>query len=138
MKTAKKKISEKKVPVKKAVSKKPALKSAADKEKATKAVEGKITELLKRGRERGFVTYSEILYYFPTIEDDIMLLEDLYGRFEQENIEILESKEFLSGGDPIFQKKKGRKGVEFDFELLPQDSVQLFLRKRGRFSRKYI
>jgi len=134
MKTAKKKISEKKVPVKKAVSKKPALKSAADKEKATKAVEGKITELLKRGRERGFVTYSEILYYFPTIEDDIMLLEDLYGRFEQENIEILESKEFLSEGEPTITKKKGRKRDEVDLEHLSQDSVQMYLREIGRIS----
>jgi hypothetical protein len=37
--------------------------------------EQKIQALLKRGRERGFVTYSEILYYFPNIEEDILLLE---------------------------------------------------------------
>lgn len=130
---AKKKIK-KKTSSPKPVLKKSAIKSARGKEKASQAVEGKITELMKRGRERGFVTYSEILYYFPTIEEDIMLLEGLYGRLEQENIEILESKEFLTEGEPTVTKKKGRKRDEVDLEHLSQDSVQMYLREIGRIS----
>lgn len=131
---AKNKKKAKKILFRKAVAKKSPVKSGVEKGKASKVVEGKIVELMKRGRERGFVTYSEILFYFPTIEDDIMLLEDLYGRLEQDNIEILESKEFLSEGEPVLTKKKGRKRDEVDLEHLSQDSVQMYLREIGRIS----
>lgn len=102
------------------------------------AIEQKISALLKRGRERGFVTYSEILYYFPTIEEDILLLEDLYGRFEKENIEILESKEFIEEAKPdaiipsLVHRGRKRKEEAIDFDQLSQDSVQMYLREIGR------
>ena len=37
--------------------------------------------LITKGRERGYITYSEILKEFPTIEEDIGFLDELYGRF---------------------------------------------------------
>lgn len=94
-----------------------------------------IEDLLKRGRERGFVTYSEILYYFPTIEEDIFLLEDLYAEFEKENIQILETKEFIEekagpGTKDVARRKK--KDDAIDFDQLSQDSVQMYLREIGR------
>ncbi len=102
--------------------------------KEAEVVEHKIQALLRRGRDRGFVTYSEILYYFPTIEDDLMLLEDLYGRFERENIEILETKEFL-GEKGAASPSKGKKREELvDFDQLSHDSVQMYLREIGRIS----
>ncbi|TSC77443.1 MAG: RNA polymerase primary sigma factor [Parcubacteria group bacterium Gr01-1014_33] len=98
--------------------------------------EEKIQALLKRGRERGFITYSEILYYFPTIEDDIFLLEDLYARIEQENIDILESKELIEDAPEIHDtpKRGRRKEVPMDLDQLSQDSVQMYLREIGRIS----
>ena len=98
-------------------------------------IEEKIDSLLKRGRERGFVTYSEILYYFPTVEDDIFLLEDLYSRFERENIDILESKEFIEKAEtPAANPKKGKRDAAIDFDQLSQDSVQMYLREIGRIA----
>ncbi|HAO64593.1 TPA: hypothetical protein DCQ44_01270, partial [Candidatus Taylorbacteria bacterium] len=38
----------------------------------------KANRLLLKGRERGFVTYDEILKEFPTIEDDIVFLAVSY------------------------------------------------------------
>ncbi len=99
-------------------------------------VEHKINALLKRGRERGFVTYAEILYYFPTIEEDILLLEDLYARFERENIEILETKEFIDEDkkkeETVVTAKRRKKEEAIDFDQLSQDSVQMYLREIGR------
>ena len=95
--------------------------------------EEKIQQLLKRGRERGFITYSEILYYFPTIEEDIMLLEDLYARLEAENIDILESKEFIDQ-DEKTGGKVAKKERAIDFDQLSQDSVQMYLREIGRIT----
>ncbi len=100
--------------------------------------EQKIQALLKRGRERGFVTYSEILYYFPNIEEDILLLEDLYVRLEKENIDILESKEFIEDAAtevvPQSSAKSKKKEAAYDFDQLSQDSVQMYLREIGKIS----
>lgn len=117
---------------------KPKVKPAVPQEpqaiKAAQETEDKIQQLLKRGRERGFVTYSEILYYFPNIEEDILMLEDLYDRLGKENIDILESKEFIEEGEvsdrKTLQKKKREEAI--DFEQLSQDSVQMYLREIGR------
>ena len=115
----------------------PALYGKASRKEAAKEAGTKIESLLARGRERGFVTYSEILYYFPSIEDDIMLLEDLYERFERENIEVLETKEFIVEvqQQPV-PKAKGRRTREesIDFDQLAQDSVQMYLREIGKIS----
>ncbi|MBI3421146.1 MAG: sigma-70 family RNA polymerase sigma factor [Candidatus Sungbacteria bacterium] len=102
--------------------------------------EQKIQTLLKRGRERGFVTYAEILYYFPTIEEDILLLEDLYMRLEKENVDILESKEFIEEADAIAPRpttgagKSRKRDAAYDFDQLSQDSVQMYLREIGKIS----
>jgi len=107
------------------------------KETAAKAEEN-IALLLGRGRERGFVTYSEILHYFPSIEDDVLLLEDLYERFEREHIEVLEAREFIADAKEKLPKKQtaGRRSREesMDFDQLSQDSVQMYLREIGRIS----
>jgi len=103
--------------------------------KESAEVEAKIDALLKRGRERGFVTYSEILYYFPNIEEDILLLENFYGRLEKENIGVLESKELIEKTKPVVETShRGRKKREeaIDFDQLSQDSVQMYLREIGR------
>ena len=100
-----------------------------------KEAENKIDALLARGRDRGFVTYAEILYYFPMIEDDVLLLEDLYERFEKEHIEVLESKEFIGSGEKEKTTSKKRSREEsMDFDQLAQDSVQMYLREIGKIS----
>jgi RNA polymerase primary sigma factor len=104
--------------------------SRADKFKETEA---KIDALIKRGQARGFITYSEILHQFPNIEEDISLLENLYERFENLNIEVLESGEFLEESDEEASARKKRKKEEkIDLAQLSSDSVQMYLREIGR------
>ncbi|OHA00819.1 MAG: RNA polymerase sigma factor RpoD [Candidatus Sungbacteria bacterium RIFCSPHIGHO2_02_FULL_47_11] len=111
-------------------------KSPVDPKKAAAVVQEHIVALLKRGRERGFVTYSEILYYFPNVEEDILMLEDLYARFEQENIQVLETKEFIETKptEEKVTKRRRRREESIDFDQLSQDSVQMYLREIGRIS----
>ena len=106
------------------------------KKRAAREAEEKIQALLNRGRERGFVTYAEILYYFPSVEDDILMLEDLYERFERENIEVLETKEFIAEEKAPPKTAAGRRSREeaIDFDQLAQDSVQMYLREIGKIS----
>jgi len=113
---------------------KPVPESSSEKKKEAEKIEQKIQALLRRGRDRGFVTYAEILYYFPTIEDNLMLLEDLYERFNRENIEVLESKDFLDETElnetPLSKGKKQEQA--FDLEQLSQDSIQMYLHEIGK------
>jgi hypothetical protein len=43
-----------------------------------------------KGKDRGFITYDEILKEFPTIEEDIIFLEELYEKFSAAGIDVLE------------------------------------------------
>src|SRR5438046_2038692 len=44
-------------------------------------IQGKVDALITLGRERGYITYDEILREFPTIEDNLLLLDEMYERF---------------------------------------------------------
>src|SRR4030042_1376368 len=55
----------------------------------------KMAELIKKGENRGFITYSEILNTFPDIEKDMAGLDALYEELEKRGIEAKESREFL-------------------------------------------
>src|ERR1035437_4733643 len=90
-KTSKKSISIKKKPSSAAKPKEVKKANSADRrtqkqKDAQKAFNIKAGKLMVKGKERGFVTYDEILKEFPTIESDITFLDDLYGKFAASGI----------------------------------------------------
>lgn len=85
----------------------------------------KVQALVQKGRKRGFITYSEILYSFPNIEKDIKGLEGLYEKLEKEEIEVKESKDLL------YLEKKSEKKIK-DTAGAKIDSIQIYLREIGR------
>ena len=57
---------------------------------ATKSI-GEITaELVKKGKEVGFVTQDEVLTVFPDAESKVQELDDLYTHLAEEGIDVLE------------------------------------------------
>jgi len=83
----------------------------------------KVKILFEKGRERGFVTMSEILRLFPDFEKDIQGLENLYDSLAKEGIEVLERKGFLTE-----EPKKKRVALE-----PPKiDSIQMYLKEIGK------
>ena len=88
-------------------------------------------ELVRRGRQRGFVTYNEIGALVPQIEFDLKGLEELYTMLAQENIEVVEPKSYL---DPVPEAKEGILSKRPKIIPSPEgyDSVQLYLREIGR------
>jgi len=84
----------------------------------------KIQDLIRKGKERGFITISEILYFFPAIEKDIQGLEKLYETLEKEGIEIKESKEFLTTEEIPKKTKK-------EISRTQLDSIQIYLKEIG-------
>ncbi|MEI6494823.1 MAG: sigma-70 family RNA polymerase sigma factor [bacterium] len=127
-----KKIKQAKKPVKKSAvkSKKSVKKSAPDpKAKKTSAqdLEMKEKALVAKGRQRGFVTYSEILKEFPQIESDIEFLEELYAKFEDVGVDVLEEGGLLDDNMDILEKEKAIKYSDHGL-----DSVQMYLKEIGR------
>lgn len=97
------------------------------KEKIAVFTDEKIQELVRKGEERGFVTFSEILYNFPNVEGDIKGLENLYEVLQDKNVEIKETKGFLE------KKEEGKEKKKIPF--LPKiDSIQMYLKEIGKIS----
>jgi RNA polymerase primary sigma factor len=86
----------------------------------------KIDALIKKGKERGFVTFSEILYFFPKIEKNLQGLENLYDILEKNGIEVKEAREFLEVEKIAGKPKKPP-------PLGALDPVQMYLREIGKY-----
>ncbi len=88
-----------------------------------------LSELLRKGQTKGFITETEILAYFPRIEEDWNLLEKLFDLCYQRGIKIVRSKEYLE----ITDKKTFQKDLEEVLTSLPEeeltDAIQIYLRK---------
>lgn len=82
----------------------------------------KLDVFMEKGRERGFVTYAEILFFFPNVELDICGLDDLYQKLEQSGVEVKEAREFLEVGTKEVKKKLEAK----------IDPVQMYLKEIGQ------
>ena len=81
-------------------------------------------ELLSKGKERGFITYDEIIRYFPTIETDILFLEELYEKMSAANIDVLEGGNLLDMDDDLAKLAGGEN---------THDSIQMYLREIGQY-----
>ncbi len=82
-----------------------------------KESEKKISQLIAKGKNQKAVTYGEILEFFPTIEDNIDLLEVVYKKLQAAEIPVVDKE------DKIESVKK------VDLISLPLDSVQMYLRE---------
>ena len=87
-------------------------------------------ELLSKGKKRGFITYDEILKVFPTIEENILLLEELYENFSAAGIDVLESGNLLTPQDEGTELLR-RVGATSDDSTY--DSIQIYLREIGQY-----
>ncbi|MBI4088426.1 sigma-70 family RNA polymerase sigma factor [Candidatus Kaiserbacteria bacterium] len=115
-------------------AKAPAKRAKAPKRMSAKSkakIETKVEALTVLGRERGYITYDEILREFPTIEDNMVLLEEMYERFATAGIDVLEGGGMLedSSADSVLASKKlQHRRADAGF-----DSVQMYLREIGQY-----
>ena len=102
---------------------------AAPTTKKGKEFEKKAKLLLAKGRERGFITYDEILKQFPTIEKEVVFLEDLYERFSAASIDVLEGGGMLEDKSvELLANKNTYKRRDSSY-----DSIQMYLREIGQY-----
>ena len=136
-KKQKKSVLSKKTVAKKSIAKKPVAKKVVQKvvkpvklSKNQKILEAKASELMRLGRERGYITFDEILKYFPQIEKDVPFLDEMYERFGIAGIDVLQSGGML-GDDPsieLLERKNSYKRNESGY-----DSIQMYLREIGQY-----
>ena len=84
--------------------------------------------LVSRGKERGFVTYDEILKEFPTIETNIIFLDELYEKLHSFGIDILEG-----GGLLEMPEEETGKHHTYSRGDSSYDSIQMYLREIGQY-----
>lgn len=96
-------------------------------QKTKESIESAVEKILNKGKERGFVTYDEILKEFPNIETDIMLLDDLYSKIEVAGIDLLEGGNLLESSDELMKEKDIYKSS------LSADSIQMYLKEIGQY-----
>ena len=88
----------------------------------------KMEHLVSRGKERGFVTYDEILKEFPTIETNIVFLDELYEKLNTLGVDILEG-----GGLLEMPEEKTGKHYAYSRGDSSYDSIQMYLREIGQY-----
>lgn len=130
-----KKVTKKTKPVKakktltKKVSKKVVFKDKGSNAKKKVDEVLKIDRLTSRGKERGFVTYDEILKEFPTIETNLLLLDELYEKFATLGIDVLEGGGLLE----MMEEEAGDKKYAYSRGDSSYDSIQMYLREIGQY-----
>ena len=90
--------------------------------------ENKVGSLIKKGKDRGFITYDDILKAFPTIESDILFLDELYENLATSGIDVLE------GGNLLDTNEKEKTAKGYGKEGSSYDSIQMYLKEIGQYS----
>jgi RNA polymerase primary sigma factor len=85
-------------------------------------------QLITKGKERGYITYNEILKSFPHVEDDVDFLEALYERFSIAGIDVLEGGMLEDNADQYLATKNIK-----DRQSTSYDSIQIYLREIGQY-----
>lgn len=76
-----------------------------------------VRALIAKGRQRGFVTQQELLKAIPAVENDVLLLDEIYTLFMDLGIEVMDVKDSMIWGDNVKKEeedKKSKKGDEDD------------------------
>ncbi len=95
--------------------------------------------ILQKGRQRGFVTETELLYAFPDLEEYQIEYQKLLDDFEKQGVSVVESGPSLLNTDkPAFlEPAKSKKHLpheerHFDLGDISGDSIQMYLREIGK------
>ena len=94
-----------------------------------------VQDLIKKGRDQGFLTQQDILEAFPDAEERIPELDELYEKLLSENTDVFESVT----PEEIESDEKAQEKLDREIELLSRlegiestDPVRQYLREIGR------
>ncbi|OGM04708.1 RNA polymerase sigma factor RpoD [Candidatus Woesebacteria bacterium RIFCSPHIGHO2_01_FULL_39_32] len=94
-----------------------------------------LVELIKKGRDQGFLTQDDILEVFSDAEDHLIELDELYDKLLAEGIDVFESVE----AEELESDEKAKEKLEREIEILSKlggaestDPVRQYLREIGK------
>lgn len=93
----------------------------------------KVQELMRKWKKEGKITQDELMSALPHAEDDLDLLDEIYTRFLQLKIDIVDSldKDLLFGMEWWDEKAKVEKHV-VDLSEISDDSIRMYLNEIWR------
>lgn len=109
-----------------------------------------VQDLIKKGKEQGFVTHQELLKAMPNIEEDLILLDEIYSLFMDLGVEVIDTKDAIMVEDEEWKKteeaaladeipdltatarKEKKTRDEAEFKEIANDSIRLYLCEIGR------
>lgn len=93
-------------------------------------IEKRVAMLIDKGKKRRFLTYDEVLKAFPDIEEDVLFLDELYGKFGDAGIDVIETGGLLAEEPEPDAELAGRR---YDRASSSSDSVQMYLKEIGKY-----
>lgn len=92
-----------------------------------------IKYLVKKGKEQGFLTQEDLLDIFPTIEEEIELLDEIFEKLQENEIEVLEPEDDLTPAEEeeltLEKKIKILKTIQTNVST---DAIRSYLYEIGR------
>lgn len=92
-----------------------------------------IKYLVKKGKEQGFLTQEDLLDIFPTIEEEIDLLDEIFEKLQENEIEVLEPEDDLTPEEKeeltLEKKIKILKTIQTNIST---DAIRSYLYEIGR------
>jgi RNA polymerase primary sigma factor len=101
--------------------------------KSAKDLQAKANKLMVKGRERGFVTYDEILKEFPNVEQDIDFLDGLYTKLSTAGVDILEGGGLLEVEPEHAAPTNKKYSYGASRSDSSYDSIQMYLKEIGQY-----
>lgn len=84
----------------------------------------KENEIIRKGKERGFITYDDIIKIFPDLERDISYLDELYEKLSTAGVDVLDGSNLLDMDEDLNKLGSDESG---------RDSIQIYLKEIGQY-----
>jgi len=92
-----------------------------------------VRKLVKKGREQGFVTQQELLKAVPNVEEDLILLDEIYSLFLDLGIDVIDVKDEMIWKNKEEEEEQMIKDKkEIELKEIANDSIRLYLCEIGK------
>jgi len=94
----------------------------------------KLHKLIVKGRMRGFVTETELLYLFPEVEEYLNDYDNFLGDLQKNGIRIIEDSGRVLDVNEHQKESTGKmpSPINIDLSKLNADSIQMYLKEIGK------
>ncbi len=113
---------------------------ARESKPVVKPTEEQIKKLIDKGRLRGFITETELLYLFPEVEEYVYDYDVFLGELQKSGVRIMEDSgrildtaEKKAAEPPLTGKALAHQNaLNIDLSKLSADSIQMYLKEIGK------